>query len=148
MVSAAPLTIDEPSERRRSRRANLLLVSGCALLVIIVLVLAGGPLVLKYGPNTLDYAAILTPPGSAHLLGTDALGRDLLARIIYGGYNSLFIGASNELGEFESGVVAALIGLVPAIVLGGVGTLCVAAIWAAVFPALRRRDLLVEPAIG
>ena len=109
MASAAPLTIDEPGERRRSRRANFLLVSGCVLLVIIVLVLAGGPLALKYGPNTLDYAAILTPPGSAHLLGTDALGRDLLARIIYGGYNSLFIGACVMV---VTTVAGGLIGLV------------------------------------
>ncbi len=59
--------------------------------------------------------------------------------------NSLFIGASNELGEFESGATAALFGLVPAIVLGGAGTVAVALIWAWLFPALRRRDDLVDP---
>jgi peptide/nickel transport system permease protein len=42
----------------------------------------------------LDYAEILTGPSAAHRLGTDALGRDLLARIVYGGHNSLLIGAS------------------------------------------------------
>jgi MFS family permease len=53
--------------------------------------------------------------------------------------NSVFIGASNELGEFESGFTAAWFGLVPAIVLGGVVTLVVAGLWAAVlFPQLRR----------
>ena len=53
--------------------------------------------------------------------------------------NSVFIGASNELGEFESGFTAAWFGLVPAIVLGGGVTLLVAALWAGVFfPVLRR----------
>ncbi|MEI2301799.1 MFS transporter [Ensifer sp. MJa1] len=58
--------------------------------------------------------------------------------------NSLFIGASNELGEFESGVTAALFGLVPAIIVGGAGTLLVSALWAIKFPELRKRDRLVE----
>jgi hypothetical protein len=50
----------------------------------------------------------------------------------------LFIGASNELGEFESGTTAALLGTVPAVVLGGLGTLAVVAIWMKLFPSLRR----------
>ena len=57
--------------------------------------------------------------------------------------NSVFIGASNELGEFESGTLAALIGTVPAVVVGGLGTLLVAALWARWFPELRDRDRLV-----
>lgn len=55
---------------------------------------------------------------------------------------SVFIGASNELGEFESGVTAALFGTVPAVVLGGIGTLVVVGMWAWKFPALRRTDRL------
>jgi MFS family permease len=58
--------------------------------------------------------------------------------------NTVFIGASNELGEFESGVLAGLVGTVGAVVLGGVGTLTVAALWARWFPALRDRDRLIE----
>jgi MFS family permease len=57
--------------------------------------------------------------------------------------NTIFIGASNELGEFESGTLAALIGAVPAVVSGGAATLLVAALWARLFPALRKRDELV-----
>jgi len=52
----------------------------------------------------------------------------------------LFIGASNQLGEFESGLTAHWFGTVPAVILGGVGTLVVIAIWAWKFPELRRAD--------
>jgi O-antigen/teichoic acid export membrane protein len=52
----------------------------------------------------------------------------------------VFIGASNELGAFESGAAAALIGAVPAVVLGGVASIAVAVIWAWGFPELRRID--------
>ncbi len=54
--------------------------------------------------------------------------------------NWVFIGASNELGEFESGVTAAWFGTVPAVVIGGLGTLVIAAVWAWRFPELRRID--------
>jgi MFS family permease len=54
--------------------------------------------------------------------------------------NSIFIGASNQLGEFESGATAALWGPVGAVVVGGVGTVLVAASWVKLFPALAKRD--------
>jgi MFS family permease len=56
--------------------------------------------------------------------------------------NSIFIGASNQLGEFESGSVAALWGPVVSVVSGGIGTMLVAAAWFKLFPALARRDRL------
>ncbi|MBX3571959.1 MAG: MFS transporter [Mesorhizobium sp.] len=52
--------------------------------------------------------------------------------------NMVFVGASNELGEFRAGTMAALIGTVPAVVFGGVGAIGVAGLWAYLFPALRR----------
>jgi hypothetical protein len=55
---------------------------------------------------------------------------------------SVFIGASNELGEFESGVTAAWFGVIPAAVLGGVGTLAVVVFWSWLFPQLRQMDTL------
>ena len=54
--------------------------------------------------------------------------------------NTIFIGASNQLGEFESGATAALFGPVGSVVLGGIGTLLVAAAWLRLFPALATRD--------
>jgi MFS family permease len=58
--------------------------------------------------------------------------------------NMVFIGASNELGEFESGLTAQWLGAVPAVVLGGVGTLLVVAVWTALFPQLRRVDRVTD----
>lgn len=52
----------------------------------------------------------------------------------------VFVGASNELGEFESGVTASLWGTVPAVVVGGLGTIAVVCLWAGLFPALRRAN--------
>ena len=56
--------------------------------------------------------------------------------------NMLFIGASNELGEFESGLTAQWLGPVRAVVAGGVGTLLVVLAWTRLFPALARVDRL------
>ncbi len=56
--------------------------------------------------------------------------------------NGLFIGASNQLGEFESGLTAHWFGTVPAVVMGGVGTLLVTGVWIKLFPTLAKRDRL------
>ena len=56
--------------------------------------------------------------------------------------NFLFIGASNELGEFESGITASWFGIVPSVIIGGLGTLGVVALWAYMFPSLRNVDRL------
>lgn len=61
-----------------------------------------------------------------------------------GAVNMLFIGASNELGEFESGITAALFGTIPAVIIGGLGTLAVVGIWMKLFPPLRTVDSLKE----
>jgi MFS family permease len=60
--------------------------------------------------------------------------------------NAVFIGASNELGEFESGLTAALFGTVPAVIVGGVATLAVAGAWTRLFPELARMDRFPESA--
>jgi MFS family permease len=59
-----------------------------------------------------------------------------------GAVNFLFINASNQLGEFESGLVAALIGAVPAAVVGGFGSIAVALLWMVIFPDLRKVERL------
>jgi MFS family permease len=59
-----------------------------------------------------------------------------------GAVNFLFINASNQLGQFESGITAALFGAVPAAVLGGVGTVAIALLWMKLFPSLREVERL------
>jgi len=61
--------------------------------------------------------------------------------------NSLFIGASNELGEFESGLTAQWWGAVRATVIGGLGALAVAGLWATIFPSLRKADELTAQSL-
>jgi MFS family permease len=56
--------------------------------------------------------------------------------------NSVFIGASNQVGQFESGVTAQWFGTVPAVIVGGVGAIVVVALWAWIFPELRKVDRL------
>jgi hypothetical protein len=56
----------------------------------------------------------------------------------------LFVGATNELGEFRAGLVAAWLGAVPAVLAGGIGTLAIVALWTRLFPDLLRVDRLAE----
>ncbi|MET0408716.1 MAG: MFS transporter, partial [Hyphomicrobium sp.] len=65
---------------------------------------------------------------------------DMRGRV--GAVNFLFINASNQLGEFESGLAAALLGVVPAALLGGVGTIAIALLWMKLFPVLRNLERL------
>ena len=65
---------------------------------------------------------------------------DMRGRV--GAVNFLFVNASNQLGQFESGLTAALMGTVPAAVLGGVGTVLVALLWMKLFPTLRNVERL------
>jgi len=59
--------------------------------------------------------------------------------------NMVFVGASNQLGEFRAGVSAAWIGVVPTVVAGGLGTMLVTLLWARLFPTLRTARRLGEP---
>lgn len=60
--------------------------------------------------------------------------------------NMIFIGASNELGQFESGLTAHWFGAVPAVILGGIGAMVVVLLWSRLFPGLRKLDRLEEAA--
>lgn len=62
--------------------------------------------------------------------------------------NSVFIGASNEVGQFESGVTAQWFGTVPAVVIGGIGTMVIVIAWSALFPKLRKMDKLSPDALS
>jgi Bacterial protein of unknown function (DUF894). len=80
--------------------------------------------------------------GSLLQLGTPPEMRGRVSAV-----NSLFIGASNELGEFESGLTAQWWGAVRATVYGGLGALAIAGLWAVIFPGLRKADELTTEAL-
>jgi MFS family permease len=60
--------------------------------------------------------------------------------------NTVFIGASNEVGQFESGITAQWFGTVPAVIIGGMGTMLIVLAWSALFPKLRKMDKLLPDA--
>lgn len=78
-----------------------------------------------------------------HILVQSQTPDDIRGRV--SAVSAVFIGASNELGEFESGVTAAWFGLVPSIVIGGLATLAVTAAWMALFRPLRTMDHFPDP---
>ena len=82
--------------------------------------------------------------GSPFDLGLVALSPDEIRGRV-SAVNSVFIGASNELGQFESGLTAAWWGVVPAVVVGGLATLAVATVWSRLFGTLWRLDRLPRP---
>jgi peptide/nickel transport system permease protein len=78
---------------------------GALVIVIMLVVAAAAPLIAPYDPVVVDFAAMLTAPGAAHWLGTDAFGRDVLSRLIYGSRTALMVG-------FGSAFVGATLGAV------------------------------------
>jgi peptide/nickel transport system permease protein len=107
-VAAAPARVRHVSlgreAWRRFRRHRLALVSA-GVLSTMVLVLLLGPLVWRVPINAIDFAAQLHGPSFAHPLGTDDLGQDLLARMIYGGRISMSVGIAAMLMAVIVGVV-------------------------------------------
>src|ERR1700675_1850378 len=91
---------------RRFRRHRLAVV-GLAVLILMMLAVALGPLVWRVPINDIDFSAQLSGPSSAHPLGTDDLGQDVLARMLYGGRISLAVGLAAIL---VGGVVGAGVG--------------------------------------
>lgn len=93
---------------RRLRRRKVALGSA-ALLLLLVLSAVFAPWIAPYDPTAADYANILAPPSAAHWAGTDAFGRDILSRIIWGGRISLAVGF---LSVSIGGIVGIGLGLV------------------------------------
>jgi len=104
-----PQTSGEPARAAHPFRLSLATQVGAVLLALTVLILAVGPFFYRIDPNALDYNAILTSPSPRHILGTDALGRDLAARLLAGGRNSLLIGLWTMVA---TGIAGTLLGLI------------------------------------
>ena len=112
-------TVSEPSLKalqtalvREQRRiqfgkfaGNRMSVIGLTLVTLMVLVALLAPLLTRYGPLELNVVDRLKPPGPQHWFGTDAMGRDLFARVLYGARISLTVG-------FSVGVIAGVLGMV------------------------------------
>lgn len=123
MTSAATITDSAPTKRASSsfwhaawyryRRNKLALISGIVV-VLILLVAALAPLIAPYGYAVQDLTQSLAGPSAKHWLGTDALGRDLLSRAIYGAQTSMTIAIGAPL-------LGAVIGLPLGIVSGWFG---------------------------
>ena len=108
----ADLTDVTPRRRRLTResaRLNPTLVVGLSLLSLIVLAALAAPLLTSWDPIQQDLTKSLAPPGDGHLLGTDQLGRDVFARLLYGARVDLRVGALAVLFPF---LIGATLGLV------------------------------------
>jgi peptide/nickel transport system permease protein len=78
---------------------------GAGIVVIMLLVAVFAPWLAPYDPVTVDFGAMLSPPGAKHWLGTDAFGRDVLSRLIYGSRTALFVGFGSALLGATAGAV-------------------------------------------
>src|SRR5207245_4961173 len=101
-------------------------VSGSFVLSLIALTLLGAS----------DMVSVVIRASLVQLKTPDAMRGRVSA------VNAVFIGSSNQLGEFESGVTAAWFGTVPSVVIGGIGTLLVVALWMRLFRELARVDAM------
>ena len=89
---------------RRFRRHKLAVV-GTVVLALLVLLVAFGPFLWKVAINEIDFTARLARPSATHPLGTDDLGQDLFARMLYGGRISLAVGLASMLVAISVGVI-------------------------------------------
>ena len=84
-------------------------MAGLVVLIVEILMVVFLPMILKLDPYTSDYTAFSAAPGGAHILGTDAIGRDVFARLMYGGRTSLLVGFVSTLISCAIGVPLGLV---------------------------------------
>src|SRR4029079_5621145 len=115
MTVAAP-----PLPAAATREPNALLdfcrqqpLGAVSFVIIFAMMFAGifSPLVAPYDPLTIDFASLLAPPSADHLCGTDAYGRDICSRLIYGARTALVIGFTSS---FVGSSLGAMLGVAPA----------------------------------
>jgi peptide/nickel transport system permease protein len=99
-----------PARRERSKLVDFIYtqpVGAVSLLVIVAMFVAGifAPYIAPYHPLDVDYFAILGAPGAEHLAGTDAFGRDVFTRIIFGARTALIIGLSSSFIGCTAGAI-------------------------------------------
>jgi peptide/nickel transport system permease protein len=82
--------------------------AGAAIIVLMILAAVCAPIIAPYDPLETDFLAMLSPPSAEHWLGTDAFGRDLLSRLIYGARTALLVGFASA---FLGATLGALVGV-------------------------------------
>jgi peptide/nickel transport system permease protein len=116
-AASRPVSTSPWAEAWRRFKRHRLAYASVWLLALLSLAVLLGPLIYKVGINDIDFTARLKGPGGTHPLGTDDLGRDLLARMLYGGRISLAVGLAAMLTGILIGVV---VGAAAGISRGGV----------------------------
>ncbi|MFW5418119.1 ABC transporter permease [Nocardiopsis sp. CNT-189] len=123
-TAAAPAAQAAPDPRRSPARGRIgVALAGCWL-ALVVLGAAASSLLPALDPLRADFSAILEPPSAKHWLGTDAIGRDILARTLAGGRSSLIVGAMTvAFGLVAGGLLGIAAGYLRGVVDGAVGIL-------------------------
>jgi MFS family permease len=128
-----------PPERRVGRTMfGAVVAFGCAILVFSLSRSLPLSLVALFALGVADVTSVVIRFSLLQLQTPDEMRGRVSAAF------SLFTGTSNQLGEFRAGATAALLGAVPAAILGGIGTIAVALVWMTAFPELRRIRTLDE----
>ena len=93
-TATLPLTVARPRWRRaaRSLRRHPMLYVGCAILVALAVMALAAPWLATVDPQDINPMARMKPPSAEHLFGTDALGRDVYSRTVWGARISLLVG--------------------------------------------------------
>ena len=107
-VPAAPVVIAAPSAWKRATRSGGLVI-GIVLVIAMVMIAIFAPWIAPFDPDDQDVLMKLEPPSAAHLFGTDAFGRDVLSRVIWGARVSLFVGSVATLAGILVGTVIGII---------------------------------------
>ena len=108
MSAVQPIVVAAPSAWRRATRSGGLAI-GLVLALAMVLMALVAPWIAPYDPNAQDVLLKLEPPSAAHPFGTDAFGRDVLSRVIYGARISLFVGAIATLAGVVAGTIIGVV---------------------------------------
>ena len=110
-TTSIPLPARKPAGRRalRSLRRHPTLYLGCAILILLALAALAAPWLATIDPQDIDPLARMKPPSAEHLFGTDALGRDVYSRTIWGARVSLLVGAAVALASTVIGVALGML---------------------------------------
>lgn len=121
-VTAAPSVrrVTPGFEAWRRFRRHRLAVAGAVVLVLMVLTVAIGPYIWQVPINAIDFSAQIAGPSLAHPLGTDTLGQDLLARMLYGGRISIAVGlVAMAVAVIFGTLIGAIAGVAPGMIDAG-----------------------------